>query len=74
MLRQNEADLINQIRHAQDPDRFSKMTEAGSRLSQQQAVAPSGADTAPARPTRTPAPSLTTRQGQRRGMSDRTPH
>jgi len=39
MLRQNEADLINQIRHAQDPDRFSKMTEAGSRLSQQQAVA-----------------------------------
>ena len=39
MLRQNEADLINQIRHAQDPNRFSKMTEAGSRLSQQQARA-----------------------------------
>jgi hypothetical protein len=39
MLRQGEADLIDQIRQAQDPDRYSKMTEAGSRLSQQQAVA-----------------------------------
>jgi predicted ATPase len=39
MLRQGEADLIDQIRQAQDPDRFSKMTEVGSRLSQQQAVA-----------------------------------
>ena len=39
MLRQGEADLIDQIRQALDPDRFSKMTEVGSRLSQQQAVA-----------------------------------
>jgi len=39
MLRQGEAELIDQIRQAQDPDRFSKMTAAGSRLSQQQAVA-----------------------------------
>jgi hypothetical protein len=39
MLRQGEAELIDQIRQAQDPDRFSKMTEAGSRLSRQQAVA-----------------------------------
>jgi len=39
MLRQGETELIAQIRQAQDPDRFSKMTEAGSRLSQQQAVA-----------------------------------
>jgi len=39
MLRQGEAELIEQIRQAQDPDRFSKMTEAGSRLSQQQALA-----------------------------------
>jgi len=39
MLRQGEADLIAQIRQAQDPDRFSKITAAGSRLSRQQAVA-----------------------------------
>jgi predicted ATPase len=39
MLRQGEAELTDQIRQAQDPDRFSKMTAAGSRLSQQQAVA-----------------------------------
>jgi predicted ATPase len=39
MLRQGEAELIDQIRQAQDPDRFSKMTEAGSGLSQQEAVA-----------------------------------
>jgi predicted ATPase len=39
MLRQGEAELTGQIRQAQDPDRFSKMTAAGSRLSQQQAVA-----------------------------------
>jgi len=39
MLRPGEAELIDQIRQAQDPDRFSKMTEAGSRLSRQQAVA-----------------------------------
>jgi hypothetical protein len=39
MLRQGEAELIDQIRQAQDPDRFSKMTEAGFRLSRQQAVA-----------------------------------
>src|SRR5262249_58448191 len=39
MLRPGEAELIDQIRQAQDPDRFSKMTEAGSQLSQQQAMA-----------------------------------
>src|SRR5215470_2276134 len=39
MLRQGDADLIDQIRQAQDPDRFSKMTAAGSRLTQQEAVA-----------------------------------
>src|SRR5215468_4972272 len=39
MLRQGEAELIDQIRQAQDPDRFSKITAAGSRLSRQQAVA-----------------------------------
>src|SRR5215471_7369778 len=39
MLRQGEAELIDQIRQAQDPDRFSNITAAGSRLSQQQAVA-----------------------------------
>jgi hypothetical protein len=39
MLRQGEAELAGQIRQAQDPDRFTKMTEAGSRLSQQQALA-----------------------------------
>ena len=38
MLRQGEAELIAQIRQAQDPDRFSKITAAGSRLSKQQAV------------------------------------
>jgi predicted ATPase len=38
MLRQGEAELIAQIRQAQDPDRFSKMTAVGSRLSKQQAV------------------------------------
>jgi predicted ATPase len=39
MLRQGEAELIAQIRQAQDPDRFSTMTAAGSRLSRQEAVA-----------------------------------
>jgi predicted ATPase len=39
MLRPGEAELRDQIRQAQDPDRFSKMTEAGSRLNQQQALA-----------------------------------
>jgi len=39
MLRQGDAELTGQIRQAQDPDRFTKVTEAGSRLSQQQAVA-----------------------------------
>jgi predicted ATPase len=38
MLRHGEADLIAQIRRAQDPDQFSKITTAGSRLSKQQAV------------------------------------
>jgi predicted ATPase len=38
MLRQGEAELIAHIRQAQDPDRFSKMTAVGSRLSKQQAV------------------------------------
>ena len=38
MLRKGEAELIAQIRQAQDPDRFSKITAAGSRLSKQQAV------------------------------------
>jgi len=42
MLRQGEAELIAQIRQAQDPDRFSKMTAAGSRLSRQQAVEATG--------------------------------
>jgi predicted ATPase len=39
MLRQGETDLITRIRQAQDPDRFSKVTAAGSRFSKQQAVA-----------------------------------
>jgi predicted ATPase len=39
MLRQGQAELTDQIRQAQDPDRFAKMTAAGSRLSQQQAIA-----------------------------------
>jgi hypothetical protein len=39
MLRQGEAELTGQIRQAQDPDRFTKMTQAGSRLSQQEAIA-----------------------------------
>jgi hypothetical protein len=39
MLREGEAELTGQIRQAQDPDRFTKMTEAGSRLSQQEAMA-----------------------------------
>lgn len=38
MLRKGEAELIAQIRQAQDSDRFSKTTAAGSRLSKQQAV------------------------------------
>jgi predicted ATPase len=38
MLRQGEAELITQIRHAQDPGQFSKITAAGSRLTKQQAV------------------------------------
>ena len=39
MLRRGEAELIAQIRRAQDPDLFSEITAAGSRLSKQQAVA-----------------------------------
>jgi predicted ATPase len=39
MLRNDEADLIGQIRSALGPDRFSEMTQAGSRLSRQEAVA-----------------------------------
>jgi hypothetical protein len=39
MLRQGEAELMGQIRQAQDPGRFTKMVAAGSRLSQQEAVA-----------------------------------
>jgi hypothetical protein len=39
MLRQGQAELTGQIRQAQDPDRFTKMTAAGSRLSQQEAIA-----------------------------------
>jgi hypothetical protein len=38
MLRQGETELIGQIRQAAGPDRFSKMTQAGSRLSRQEAV------------------------------------
>ncbi len=38
MLRRGEAELIAQIRQAQDPDRFTKMTAAGSRPTKQQAV------------------------------------
>ena len=38
MLRRGEDELITQIRQAQDPDRFSKMTAVGARLSKQQAV------------------------------------
>jgi ATP/maltotriose-dependent transcriptional regulator MalT len=38
MLRQGETELISQIRQAAGPDRFSKMTQAGSRLSRQEAV------------------------------------
>jgi predicted ATPase len=38
MLRQGEADLVTQIRQAQDPDRFSKVTAAAARLTKQQAV------------------------------------
>ena len=39
MLRPGDAELTGQIRQAQNPDRFTTMTQAGSRLSQQQAVA-----------------------------------
>jgi len=39
MVRQSEAELIEQIRNGLDPARFSKMTEVGSRLTRQQAVA-----------------------------------
>jgi predicted ATPase len=39
MLRNGEADLIGQIRLALGPDRFSEMTQAGSRLSRPEAVA-----------------------------------
>jgi predicted ATPase len=39
MLRNDEADLIGQIRPALGPDRFSEITQAGSRLSRQEAVA-----------------------------------
>jgi predicted ATPase len=38
MLGQGETELISQIRQAAGPDRFSKMTQAGSRLSRQEAV------------------------------------
>jgi hypothetical protein len=38
MLRQGETELISQIRQAAGPDQFSKMTEAGSRLSRQESV------------------------------------
>ncbi len=38
MLRQGETELSSQIRQAAGPDRFSKMTQAGSRLSRQEAV------------------------------------
>ena len=39
MLRNDEADLIGQIRLTLGPDRFSEMTQAGYRLSRQEAVA-----------------------------------
>jgi len=39
MLRQGEADLTGQIRLALGPDRFSKMTQAGSALNRQEAIA-----------------------------------
>ena len=39
MLRNGEGDLIGQIRLALGPDRFSELTQAGSRLSRQEAVA-----------------------------------
>jgi predicted ATPase len=39
MLRREEADLIGQISLDLGPDRFSEMTEAGSRLNRQEAVA-----------------------------------
>jgi predicted ATPase len=39
MLRNSEADLTGQIRLALGPDRFSEMTQAGSRLSQHEAIA-----------------------------------
>jgi predicted ATPase len=39
MLRNSEADLTGQIRRALGPDRFSEMTQAGSRLSRQEAIA-----------------------------------
>jgi predicted ATPase len=39
MLRNDEADLIGQIRLTLGPDRFSEMTQAGSRLSRPEAVA-----------------------------------
>jgi hypothetical protein len=39
ILRNGEADLSGQISQALGPDRFSEMTQAGSRLSRQEAVA-----------------------------------
>jgi len=39
VLRSGEADLIEQIRLALGPDRFSEMTQAGSALNRQEAVA-----------------------------------
>jgi predicted ATPase len=39
MLRNSEADLTGQIRLALGPDRFREMTQAGSRLNRQEAVA-----------------------------------
>ena len=74
MLWQGEAELIDQIRQAQDPDRYSKMTEASSRLTQQQAVAAvwrqPGSGTASPDPGSKPDHAT----GPTPGMSDRTPH
>ena len=39
VLRNGEADLSGQISRALGPDRFSEMTQAGTRLSRQEAVA-----------------------------------
>ena len=52
MLRRGEAELIAQIRQASDPDRFSQITAAGSRLSSQQAVEAIGRPQRPGSPER----------------------